>query len=657
MPQFDNCINCFMPIGGASVCPYCGFEPEKARKYTGVLPAFSILRDRYLIGRVLGKGGFGITYLARDFSRQDNDPRKIVAVKEYMPAEFSSRGSDTQSITPFADEKSRFVFRHGKEKFVEEARTLAQLRNDPIVVDILDYFEQNNTAYLVMEYLDGADLKHRAKQTGGTLDPVFAKNVFVTVASSLIEIHRKGILHRDLSPDNIVVTNDGRIKLIDFGAARSFVSSENKGMSILLKPGFAPPEQYEKKGSHGPWCDVYALCATFYHLVSGKPLVDALFRARGEKQPSLKELGVAVSQKTSDVIEKGMALDYRERYQDFGQLLNDIDIDYAPQPKPQPGPQPQPQPQPQSGPQPQPQPGPQPQPQPQPGPQPQPQPGPQPQPQPGPQPQPQPQPGPQPKQDGPGTPPVNKAEPEQKKNAGGFFRKLFGGGKKDAQSEKKAPAPPPPPPPPPPAPPRQPAQKQQAPVQKQQTPQPVQNPKPQPSQQLSRQGGWQQTPQPSQQLSRQGGWQQTPQPSQQLSRQGGWQQTPQPSQQLSRQGGQPQPQPPRQPPVQQPIQPRPYVAAIVGNSLQNKMPLGIREQLRIGRSEQNCQYVISGDTNISRVHCCISFDGSKIRLMDNSSNGTYFANGIRLNKGEEYEVPPGTIFYLATGNHLFIIDY
>ena len=114
MSQYDNCTNCFMPTGGASVCPYCGFDHEKARKYSGVLPPFTVLRDRYLMGRVLGKGGFGITYLARDFARADDDPKKIVAIKEYMPAEFSSRGSDTLSITPFADEKSRFVFRHGK---------------------------------------------------------------------------------------------------------------------------------------------------------------------------------------------------------------------------------------------------------------------------------------------------------------------------------------------------------------------------------------------------------------------------------------------------------------------------------------------------------------------------------------------------------------
>lgn len=455
MLPYDNCPNCFMPIGGSTICPNCGNDYSKNKQFAGVLPAFTLLNNRYLIGRVLGKGGFGVTYIAKDIISNN-----ICAVKEYMPSEYSTRSGGTQNIVPFSDDKARFVFTHGRDKFMEEAKTLLKLRNNPIVVDILDYFTQNNTAYLVMEYLDGQDLRKMARTSGGKLDPDFAKMVFVTIASSLMEIHRMNILHRDLSPENIIVTSNGRIKLIDFGAARNFVSTQNKGMSILLKPGFAPPEQYNAKGTQGPWSDVYALCATFYTLVSGKPLVDALFRYRGEQQPSLASLGCPVTKKTSDVIERGMELDFKRRYKDFKELLDDIDINAS-------------------------------------------------------------------------TPPPRRERTVDK------------------------------------------------------------------------------PPQPN------------------------------------------PPQPPKPPEVKQ-VQP--YVAAIVGNSLCNKVFIGNNDVFKIGRSAQSCQYIVSGDTNISRIHCYLRFDGNRIYLCDASSNGTFFENGTQLVKNKEYVINPGTKFYLATRNHMLVLN-
>lgn len=325
MLRFDNCPSCFGPLDGKSVCVKCGYCYSTDKKQPkGVIEPFSVLNDRYMVGKVLGRGGFGITYIAKDIYKNT-----FCAIKEYMPTEYSQRDSGTDSIYPLTDKKSQYVFAHGREKFVEEAKTLYQLQNNPIVVDIIDYFTQNNTAYLVMEYLDGCDLRKYAREHGGKMEPNYAKQVFVTVASALMEIHRKKILHRDLSPENIIVTNDGAIKLIDFGAARSYVSSQNKGMSILLKPGFAPPEQYSAGGKQGPWSDVYALCATFYNVVSGKQVVDAMYRYRGEHLATLAELGVHVSAKTSEVIDKGLTLDYKDRYKDFTELLSDLDIDVS----------------------------------------------------------------------------------------------------------------------------------------------------------------------------------------------------------------------------------------------------------------------------------------------------------------------------------------
>jgi len=483
----DCCPNCFKPLMGNARCPSCGNDYSQNRQYPGVLAPFTILNNRYLLGRVLGKGGFGITYIAKDMATN-----RICAVKEYMPSEYSTRNGGTNTIVPFSDKKAQFVFTHGRDKFMDEAKTLLKLRNNPIVVDILDFFTQNNTAYLVMEYLDGQDLRKLSKTTGGKLDPEFAKIVLLAIASSLMEIHRLNILHRDISPENIIVTSDGMIKLIDFGAARNFVSTQNKGMSILLKPGFAPPEQYNAKGTQGPWSDVYALCATFYTLVSGKPLVDALFRYRGEEQPSLYSLGCPVTKKTSDVIERGMELDYKRRYKDFKELLDDIDITTSAPPPP----------------------------------------------------------------------------------------------KKPVEPERQVPPTPPTPP---------------------VSPTPPVRPTPPVS------TGFGTTVRPA-----------------------------------HGSGGQ-------TPPRAVAPAPRFAIAAVVGNTLCNKVMLSTNDIFKIGRSAQSCQYVVSGDTNISRIHCYLRFDGKNVYITDSSSNGTFLENGTRLVKNKEYVLNPGTKFYLATRNHTMVL--
>ena len=451
-----------MPKSEGQQCSHCGYNHATAKPYSGALPLFSVLNGHYLLGRVLGRGGFGITYVAKDITTN-----RVCAIKEYMPSEWATRNGSTQSIIPHEGTKAQYVFQHGKEKFLEEARTLAKLRDNPIVVDIWDYFQQNNTAYLVMEYLDGSDLRKKAKTNGGTLDTDYMKNIFVTIASSLMTVHNLNILHRDLSPENIIVTSDDRIKLIDFGAARNFVSTQNVGMSILLKPGFAPPEQYDKKGAQGPWSDVYALCATFYTLVSGKPLVDAMFRYRGQEQPSLASLGCKVTQRTSDVIQRGMELDYRKRYRDFKALLDEIDITISTV---------------------------------------------------------------RPKEER-----VKEVPPKQDPQGGVKSKQIIG------------------------------------------------NPG-----QLQRM-------------------------------------------QL-------------------------YVAAVMRNGLYNKMQVRQNDILKIGRSQQSCQYTIAGDTNISRIHCYVRYDGQNIYLADNSSNGTFFEDGRRLNMGTEYKIKPGTKFYLSTPNHMLIVN-
>lgn len=296
------------------------------------LPVSTVLNGRYTIIKTLGQGGFGITYLAKDMKYN-----QFCAIKEYFPVEYSSRDVGSCSIHSHLNAKAQHVYEHGREKFVEEAKKLQLLLKDPIVVDYRDFFQANNTAYIVMEYVDGQTLRQMAVANGGRLNAQYAMQVFVAVASSLMELHKINILHRDLSPENIMVSKDGQIKIIDFGAARDYVSSQNAGMSILLKRGYAPPEQYDRNGNQGPWSDVYALCATFYALICGRIPPEPLFRYKGKQLPSLKSMGCQVTECTSNVIQKGLELEARNRYRNFRELLNDVDVAYSkPTPKTEP---------------------------------------------------------------------------------------------------------------------------------------------------------------------------------------------------------------------------------------------------------------------------------------------------------------------------------
>lgn len=336
---YDNCPHCFAQKSGGASCPVCGFQYSNAdNQPDNVLPVFSCLNNRYLIGHCLGKGGFGITYAALDLAANVR-----CAIKEYFPSEFAVRNKEDNGVYPAQTTKGRNVFEHAKLRFLDEARLLYQLRETPNIVRLYNYFSENNTAYIVMEFLDGSDLRRYAKRSGGRIPTEMAINIIDTCAPALDEVHKKGFLHRDISPDNIFVRNNpsgnpdkSQFVLLDFGAARNFIG--NNAPTVLLKPGFAPPEAYSKTGNKGPWTDIYSLAATVYNVLSGQPIVDALFRARGTKQPSLYELGVRVPKAFSDVIESAMQLDIRQRPQSMkefhAQVMRSVGSEFGVTPQP-----------------------------------------------------------------------------------------------------------------------------------------------------------------------------------------------------------------------------------------------------------------------------------------------------------------------------------
>ncbi|MBQ9157131.1 MAG: protein kinase [Eubacterium sp.] len=266
----DYCPNCFHLIGEqADVCPYCGFH-EFNRENQLALPTNWVLKNRYIAGKILGAGGFGITYKSFDIKHQ-----RICAIKEYVPLENASRNKGDMSLNPTSSSR-RELFEYGKKKFLDEADTLKKLQEIADVVKIYDCFSENGTAYFVMEYLDGSNLNAVRRQAGGRLPYHLAYKVILEAVTCMEEIHSKGnIFHRDISPENIMITRDNHVKVIDFGTAKYIHGKKSQNLSVVLKPGYAPPEQYTSSGKQGAFTDVYAMASTFYYILTGKKVPSA----------------------------------------------------------------------------------------------------------------------------------------------------------------------------------------------------------------------------------------------------------------------------------------------------------------------------------------------------------------------------------------------
>ena len=276
------------------------------------------LIGRYTIEDVLGQGGFGITYLGMDELH-----KKKVAIKEFFPQGIVTRNieyEDTVTVTLVGEKEN---YDKGKERFLKEAQTMAMFSKDKGIVKALDFFEINNTAYIVMEYLEGVTLKQYLRENE-RIDAEDLVELLVPLIEALDEIHSQGLIHRDISPDNIMVLPDGRIKLMDFGAARDYTEFGEKSLSIVLKPGYAPPEQYQTHGVQGPWTDIYALCATMYKCITGENPPDAIDRLVDDYLKKISAFGITVSPQIEEAIIKGMSVAAKDRYQNVGDFCEDL---------------------------------------------------------------------------------------------------------------------------------------------------------------------------------------------------------------------------------------------------------------------------------------------------------------------------------------------
>jgi serine/threonine protein kinase len=278
------------------------------------LPQGTVLNNRYEVEKVLGHGGFGITYAAQDLTLKVR-----VAVKEYLPRQLATRGEGQTRVSIFTGDAAQ-QYDYGLRKFLEEAQSVARFAHHPNVVSARDYFTANGTAYMVMEYVEGVTLKEYLANKGGRISFEEARSILMPVMDALREVHQAGMLHRDVSPDNIYITTTSQVKILDFGAARYFAGEQSKSLSVILKSGYAPEEQYRSKGQQGPWTDVYGTGATLYRALTGQTPPEALDRMADDTLTPPSRLGVAMPTMAEQALLQALAVSASQRFQSLGEF-------------------------------------------------------------------------------------------------------------------------------------------------------------------------------------------------------------------------------------------------------------------------------------------------------------------------------------------------
>lgn len=317
-----RCMGCMSIIDEErNCCPYCGYQLSGGEQNGKALKPGTILNEKYIVGKVLGEGGFGITYLGWDTIFNIK-----IAIKEYYPNGMVIRDVTlTKSTLQLVSETEQKNFEDGLERYVNEARMLSKFSNLPGIVSVKDFFYANGTAYIVMEYIDGISLKDYLKEKGGRISAQETLELMKPVLSSLDVVHKNHLLHRDISPDNIMIGKDGVVKLIDFGAARYFEADYDKSMTVVLKHGYAPVEQYYRSGNRGEWTDIYSLCATMYRMVTGVVPVESIARLEEDRLiPINRYKKVKAPRFFRKAIEQGMSVNAKDRQQDLYELYQQL---------------------------------------------------------------------------------------------------------------------------------------------------------------------------------------------------------------------------------------------------------------------------------------------------------------------------------------------
>ncbi|HEX3095414.1 MAG TPA: protein kinase [Candidatus Angelobacter sp.] len=312
----ELCMGCMRVKGNARVCGQCGWEEGAPPEYSGQLWPRTILAQKYLIGRVLGQGGFGITYLAWDLLLD----RKL-AIKEHFPREICNRARDERTVQPLT-RRHQNDYDYGLKKFSEEGRALARFYDYPGIVLLLDFLEANATAYIVMAYVEGMTFKQYLELHGGKIAFQPALDIMMPVMDALREVHRLGMLHRDIAPDNVYLNEERQVKILDFGSTRSALREQSQ--LPAFKPGYAPMEQYSSGGKQGPWTDIYATAATLYRALTGQTPPESPDRLRQDELIPPSCMNNAIPSDSEKALLKALAVHGEDRFQSMEEFQNAI---------------------------------------------------------------------------------------------------------------------------------------------------------------------------------------------------------------------------------------------------------------------------------------------------------------------------------------------
>ena len=321
--EIRRCIGCMEDIGAAgNYCPYCGYDNSgNALGHPCAMHPNTILHGRYLVGRMLGQGGFAITYIGFDLVLNVK-----VAVKEYFPMGAAAR--EGRSNTLRWNSANNTEQRQGAyESFLREARKTAKIDQIPSIVRVRDTFYENETAYIVMDYVEGVTLKEKLNREGVMTFRDCVK-LLTPMMEGLAKVHETGLIHRDISPDNIMVQPDGSVKLLDLGAAKDMSVNQGPQSQLVAKNGFSPLEQYTQAGQIGPWTDIYALCATIYYCITGRMVPSALDRMNSPELnfalPAGSPMGKSLPASAEAALKAGLEVDAGNRTRDVTELLRQL---------------------------------------------------------------------------------------------------------------------------------------------------------------------------------------------------------------------------------------------------------------------------------------------------------------------------------------------
>lgn len=309
----ELCMNCFSVKGQYEVCPFCGYVEGTPPKQPHYLMPGTLLGNRFIVGTVIGVGGFGITYKCFDTTLG-----VTVAVKEFYPAGLVNRAPGERRVGLLSGDKEG-QYQERLERFLMEAQSVAQFGKAKDIVNVFDFFEENGTAYIIMEYIDGVLLKDYLDRQG-VIEPELAMNIIMLIIEAVKKIHSKGIIHRDISPDNIFITNENEIKVFDFGAAQLNDSREGMAAEPVIKVGYSPLEQYRDKSKQGYYTDVYAVGAILYQMLTGVKPIESTEREIKDELKSPREMGIKVGGNTDRAVMEALAVRPELRFQGIQQF-------------------------------------------------------------------------------------------------------------------------------------------------------------------------------------------------------------------------------------------------------------------------------------------------------------------------------------------------